>query len=155
MNFAPATCCWDGYDSLTVQTRRTMRSIHAFVFALAVFLVLRIEAQQTTGILIVEVRSDSGPAEQADVVFGTHVATTDQNGEASLELPAGDAELTIQRYGLKTQRVRATVVAGATTRLSVELESEAILREEITVTASRTEVRIEDIPLRVEVLEQE
>ena len=56
---------------------------------------------------------------------------------------------------MKSQVIRASIVEGVTTRVTVDLEAEIVLKEEITVTATRTEVRIEDVPLRVEVLQQE
>jgi len=48
------------------------------------------QAQQAAGNLLVEVRSDSGPVEQAEISAGAQVALTDALGEATLELPAGD-----------------------------------------------------------------
>ncbi len=51
--------------------------------------------------------------------------------------------------------MQALITAGAPTRLTVELQPEVVLRQEVMVTATRTEQRIEDSPLRVEVLEEE
>ncbi len=113
------------------------------------------QAQQAAGNLLVEVRSDSGPVEQAEISAGAQVALTDALGEATLELPAGDVELMIARYGFTSRTVRATVSEGTTTRVTVQLEAESVLTQEITVTATRTETRVEDQPLRVEVLDQE
>src|SRR5436309_14319706 len=61
----------------------------------------------------------------------------------------------IARYGFKSRTVRASVSEGTTTRITVELEAESVLTQEITVTAMRTETRLEDQPLRVEGLDQE
>src|SRR4030095_11203525 len=47
------------------------------------------------------------------------------------------------------------IQSGTTTRLNVQLVAEVVRNEEITVTATRTEQRIEDVPLRVEVLQKE
>src|SRR5438876_4836541 len=113
------------------------------------------QAQQAAGNLLVEVRSDSGPVEQAEISAGAQVALTDALGEATLELPAGDVELMIARYGVRSRTVRASVSEGTTTRVTVELEPQSVLTQEITVTATRTETRVEDQPLRVEVLDQE
>ena len=125
---------------------------------LSVLLVLSMpadtEARQTQGTLVVEVRSGSRPVEQAEILAGEQAAVTDANGEARLQLPPGDMQLTIQRFGFRTQRVRASVAENATTTVTVQLEAEAI-HEEIIVTATRTDVRIEDVPLRVEVLDRE
>jgi len=133
-----------------------MRLSYLFAFAfLSIAAPSRMEAQQARGTLIVEVRSASRPVEQAEVLAGTEVAITDERGEAVLELPAGEIEVTIQRFGMKSQVIRASIGEGATSRVTVELEPEIVHREEITVTATRTEVRMEDAPLRVEVLQQE
>src|SRR5438552_4651764 len=112
-------------------------------------------AQQSAGNLLVEVRSDTGPVKQAEISAGAQVVLTDARGEASLEVPAGDVELMIARYGFKSRTVRASVSGGSATRVAVDLEAESVLKQEITVTATRTETRIEDEPLRVEVLNQE
>jgi iron complex outermembrane receptor protein len=112
-------------------------------------------AQQARGTLIVEVRSGSRPVTQAEVLAGETDALTNERGEAVLELPAGAIVLTIQRFGYKTREAQGVVVSGSTTRLTVDLEAEVVIREEIIVTATRTGRRIEDEPLRVEVIEEE
>src|SRR5881628_2830811 len=89
-------------------------------------------AQQAVGTLIVEVRSGSSPAEQVEIQAVGIQTVTNNRGEASLEL-----------------------AAGTTTRIRVELESESVLAQEITVTTTRTGKRMEDEPLRVEALDHE
>src|SRR5207249_4931307 len=59
------------------------------------------------------------------------------------------------RFGFVSKAVLATVAAGTTTRIRVELESESVLAQEITVTTTRTGKRMEDEPLRVEALDHE
>jgi len=113
------------------------------------------DARQALGTLLVEVRNDSRPVEQAEVSAGGQIVLTDARGDATLELPPGEVELTIGRYGFTSRTVRASVSEGTATRVTVELEAESVLKQEITVTATRTETRIEDQPLRVEVLDQE
>jgi outer membrane receptor for ferrienterochelin and colicins len=117
--------------------------------------VLILFAQLQYGTLILEVRSDSGPAEQVEVSAGDLQTTTDKLGEASLQAPAGTIKITLKRFGFVSKTIEANVLAGTTTRLRIELEAESVRKEEITVTATRTEKRIEDEPLRVEVLNQE
>jgi outer membrane receptor for ferrienterochelin and colicins len=117
--------------------------------------IIDLEAQQATGTLLIEARSGLQPVIQVEVIAGDRVAVTDNRGEARLELPPGDVEVTLQRSGFMTQRLRASILEGATNRLTVELQPEVVLQEEITVTATRTERRVEDIPLRVEVLQEE
>ena len=112
-------------------------------------------AQQTNGTLVVQVSSDSRPVEQAEVTVGEHAAVTNDAGEATLEIQAGNIEVKVERYGFKSQTVQASVAAGSATRIAVELQPVSVSEEEITVTATRTDTRIEDEPLRVEVLNRE
>src|SRR5262245_19626291 len=103
--------------------------------------------------LTIEVLSESGPVPQAEIVVrGEIAARTNAEGVATVEIPDGETELTVQRYGFTTKVVR---VAPASARITVELEAESVLNEEIIVTATRSDVRIEDEPLRVEVVDQE
>src|SRR5436309_11910711 len=141
----------DNYDLAAIVQRRTL-----FLSVLMMAATLTNSyARQAKGDVVVEVRSDSGPVEQAEISGGAQVGLTDSRGEASLEVPAGEVELMIARYGFKSRTVRASVSGGSTTRVAVDLEAESVLTQEITVTATRTETRIEDQPLRVEVLDQE
>jgi outer membrane receptor for ferrienterochelin and colicins len=112
-------------------------------------------AQQQTGTLIVKVQSNSEPVEQAEVNVGERVVVTNATGEASFELSAGPVEIHIQRYGFKPKTSAGTVQEGTVSRIEIDLEPEVVLNQEITVTATRSGVRIEDEPLRVEVLGQE
>ena len=111
---------------------------------------------QANGTVIITVRSESGePAPQVEVQAGDQVAVTDDHGEATLQLPPGQAQLNLQRYGFAAKTVRANIIAGQTTRVVVELEAQAVVKEEIVVSATRNDVLIEDEPLKVEVLDHE
>ena len=130
--------------------------LHALSAVQTLRLALIFFSLQTQGTLTVEVRSESGPVTQAEIVIREEIAgVTDSQGIATLQLPAGEIELTIQRYGFASTTVDTFVTGGETRRITVELESESVLNEEIFVTATRSDVRIEDEPLRVEVVGQE
>jgi outer membrane receptor for ferrienterochelin and colicins len=108
---------------------------------------------QSAGTIAVQVRSESGPVEQAEIVVrGEILGVTDAQGQVTIQMPAGETELTIQRYGFTSKTLR--VEPGAAS-VQVELEAESVLSEEIIVTATRSDVRIEDEPLRVEVVDHE
>src|SRR5687768_17401532 len=111
--------------------------------------------QESSGTLVVNARSGSEAISQVDVRVGDRVAVGNEIGEATLQVPAGNITFTVQRVGFAAKTVQASITAGATTRITVELEPEVTVREEVTVTATRNEKRIEDIPIRVEVLETE
>src|SRR5688572_20345517 len=110
--------------------------------------------QRIEGTLVFEVHTGKEPVSQAEVRVGNRTVMTDARGEAQLELPPGDVDVTLQRSGFVTQTSKATIVANTTTRLVIELQPEE-LNEEVTVTATRTDRRLEDIPLRVEVVGRE
>src|SRR5437899_11351449 len=134
-----------------------MRLRQSFILGMFFFIlnISTIEGQQTNGTLDVQVRSNSRPVEQAQVTVGDQTILTDASGEAVFDVPAGAVEVRVERYGFKPQTTEAVVPESGTTRVMVDLEAEAVLKQEITVTATRTETRIEDEPLRVEVLNQE
>src|SRR5215510_8712562 len=117
---------------------------------------INLEAQPQNGTVIVVVRSDSGkPVSQVEVQVGEQYALTDDRGEAMLAAPSGTIQVNLQRYGFASKTVRAIVNAAETTRLVVELEAEAVVKETIVVTATRNDVLIEDEALRVEVLDRD
>src|ERR1051326_8120008 len=99
--------------------------------------------QQGNGTLAVEVRSNSRPVEQVEITIGEQVMVTNSFGEAVFDLPAGKVEIEIRRYGFKARTTEASIAFGETTRLTVDLEAEAVSNEEITVTATRSQTRIE------------
>ena len=120
-----------------------------------IFPVAVAEAQQD-GILIVTVRSDSGePAPQVEVMGGGQTSVTDDKGHATLQVPAGPVEIHLERYGFASKDVRVIVPAGQTARIAIELEAEAVVKEEISVMATRSDILIEDEPLKVEVLDKD
>jgi outer membrane receptor for ferrienterochelin and colicins len=110
--------------------------------------------QQGQGTLIIETRSGGQPVAQVEISVGERVAVGNERGEAALQLPPGEVTVSVKRLGFAAKSVQAAITSGATTRLTIDLEPE-VLEEQITVTATRTGQRIEDVPLRVEVLEQE
>ncbi|WP_460983611.1 TonB-dependent receptor [Spirosoma fluminis] len=80
-------------------------------------------------------------------------AVTNVNGLAELaNLPADIKTLTISAVGYETSLVPLTASADT---LTIKLHSQDESLEEVTVTATRTNSRIEDLPIKVEVLGQE
>ena len=112
-------------------------------------------AQVGTGTLRVHASTDDGPVAGATVRSGDAGALTDEAGEAILQLPAGLHEVTLTGLGIEETTVQAEVVAGEQTEVEIELELSAEEIEGIIVSSTRTERRIEDEPIRVEVLAQE
>jgi len=132
-----------------------MRIVFAIHFLVLFLLGHAVWAQSVTGTLVLEVRSDSGPARLVEVQAGGRTTQTDERGNATLEVPAGVVDVELRRIGFVSKTVRASVTAGQTTQLRIELAEESVAEEEIVVTATRANTRIEDEPLRVEVVDQE
>jgi len=123
--------------------------------ALAALLISSDLHAQPTGTVVVRVVSEAGPIEHATVRIGQAGGDTNAAGEVELTAPEGPAEIAVERFGYGSKRVATTVKAGAQTRVVVELEAEAVVTENLVVTATRTTQRIQDLPLRVEVVPQE
>jgi outer membrane receptor for ferrienterochelin and colicins len=117
--------------------------------------ILTRQAPVQNGTLLVQCRSNSKPVSQVEVLAGGQAALTDDNGEATLVLPAGASDILLRRVGFADRTQRVTIIAGETTRIVAELEAQSVLEEEIVVTATRANTRIEDEPLRVEVIDHE
>ena len=111
-------------------------------------------AQPTTSV-IVTVVSDYEPVPDADVSIGETLVQTDADGRAVLTVEAGSHTVVVSRIGFDTGTAEIELVSGDELRVQVDLKSHAVVEEEIIVTATRTNRRIEDLPLRVEVVPQE
>jgi iron complex outermembrane receptor protein len=103
----------------------------------------------------VRVEAGGAPIEGAQVSAGYVGSLTDSIGVARLVLSAGEHELRIVRIGYAEVELALALRAGADTTLAVELTEEAIEAEEILVLSTRSQRRIEDEPLRVEVMPRE
>ena len=108
-----------------------------------------------SGTLAIEVHTNTGPVSQVEVQVNTQTVLTNDRGEATIDLPEGPVEIRFHRIGFADRTQRATVNAGQVSRIKVELEPQSVLEEEIVVTATRANTRIEDEPIRVEVVDQE
>jgi outer membrane receptor for ferrienterochelin and colicins len=103
----------------------------------------------------VQVRSAGKPIENAEVVVAGTTQGTDASGAASISVVHGTLEVTV----VKTGFLPATAfvqVADAVQQVVVELQPLPTIEETVTVVAStRTDKRLEDQPMRVEVLARE
>jgi iron complex outermembrane receptor protein len=113
-------------------------------------------AQNQPGTLRVQVRAEDKPVENAEVLAAGAVQHTDVTGTAQLPVPAGEVELTVIKSGYVTTTVKVRVAAGAQRDVTIDLQPEPTLEETVTVVATtRTNKRLEDQPMRVEILARE
>ncbi len=82
-------------------------------------------------------------------------AQTDARGAATVRLPAGERRLVVSRLGVRPDTLALALRAGQDTSVAVRLEEAGAELEAVVVAATRGERRVEDTPLRVEVVDEE
>jgi outer membrane receptor for ferrienterochelin and colicins len=114
-------------------------------------------AQQTQlGTVSIDVRASNQPVEDAEVVVNGVSRRTDVSGTVTIELPAGTVAITVAKAGFVATTVSVVIRVGLRQQVIVDLDREPTLEETVTVVAStRTGKRLEDQPMRVEVLTRE
>jgi outer membrane receptor for ferrienterochelin and colicins len=120
-------------------------------------LVLFLAALQVQPSATVElvVSSEAGPVSRAQVVVAGKTVETGSDGRIALTLPLGPVDITVIKKGFNPVTVTVTAVAGTSQVVPVTLEAQSAIEEHVTVSATRTDKRIEDQPMRVEVLDAE
>ncbi|MDF1505164.1 TonB-dependent receptor [Roseisolibacter sp. H3M3-2] len=101
-----------------------------------------------------------GAIVRADVGRRPLGATTDSLGRATLRLPPGRWQLVFSRVGVQGDSLDLAVRSGQDTTLAMALRPAPLvapveLVEPVVVSATRSERRVEDTPLRVEVVDEE
>jgi len=114
-------------------------------------------AQEDAATVRFRVESDGTPLSGAEVRAGRTRALTDREGDAMLQLPAGRHAITVRMIGYASGHFPIEARTGMDTTVVVALHAEAIDAEEILVLSTRAGSgrRIEDEPVRVEVLDRE
>lgn len=111
----------------------------------------------TTAAVTVQIRDSAGsaPIESAILRSGTIGARTDARGLATVRLPAGARVLVATKLGYRPDSLALIVRAGADTTITITLIAQAVDVNAVIVTATRGERRVEDTPLRVEIIDAE
>ena len=120
---------------------------------------LPLAAQQrpgdSTAIVRVRVLHDGAALGGVIVRSGTVAQQSDAAGNASLRLPPGSHEIIAARLGFVPDTVALALSAGQDTSITIALEEQAAVMESVFITSTRTARRVEDSPLRVEVVDEE
>lgn len=114
-----------------------------------------VNAQATAtehGTVRVRALSASGPISGAMVHAGPVGAVSDTAGTATLDLASGARTIVVARLGFEPDSVRLDVRSGMDTLIAVQLHERAATESAVVVTSTRTERRLSEEPLRVEVL---
>src|SRR5687767_2820525 len=136
-----------------------MMPLNGPTFNLAVaFLVLASSAaaQPLQRTLVVEVLAEGDPIPGATVTVSGAVLATDTEGRAVFQVPGGEHEVAASMPGYLAAAERITVAEGiATTTMRITLQELPEIEETVIVTATRTNTRLQDQPVRVEVIDRE
>ncbi|MDZ4673612.1 MAG: TonB-dependent receptor [Gemmatimonadota bacterium] len=103
----------------------------------------------------VMVQAEGVPLADARIQAGTRRALTDQAGRAMLRVAAGRITIRASRIGFRPDSAMLALAAGADTTIVLELGQGEVELEELVVNVTRSNRRVEDQPLRIEVLGQE
>ena len=109
-------------------------------------------AQTTAGRLHVHVVSDSAAVAAAAVYAGLVQAYTNADGTANLTPSPGATLVVVTKIGFRPESVTVQVRAERDTSIEMRLVPQATAVAPVLVTTARIERRLEDEPLRIEVL---
>ena len=104
---------------------------------------------------MVELSADGAPLAGATVAISGRALTTDADGRAAFQVNEGEHEVTVQSSGHLPATERVTVGPESSTTLRIALQKLPALEESVIVTATRTNTRLQDQPVRVEVIDRE
>jgi len=132
-----------------------MRSL-VLVMSVLVCCRATITAQNQTATVRVHVRADDKPVEGAEVVVAGATHPTDSTGTTTIVTVPGSVDITVLKPGFAPTTASVQVAAGTTPEVVFELQPQPSLEETVTVVAStRPDKRLEDQPMRIEVLDRE
>ncbi len=126
-----------------------MKSV--FILAAALFAL----AQEPRATIRIEVVAESAPVEGAEVRLNGVSMRTGPDGAASGTSPLGRVKIGVTKNGFLPASAALLVDAAREWLVRIELQPQRTVEEQITVYATRNDVRIQDSPVRVEVLQQE
>jgi iron complex outermembrane receptor protein len=106
--------------------------------------------------LRIEVRAAGQPVAGATVTVASNVTqTTPDSGIVTLALAPGEFDVIVTKDGFAPGATKVVLVAAQPVSIMVDLVETPEVEEEITVSATRTGKRLDDQPVRVEVLVRE
>ena len=122
---------------------------------LLVLFAIEATAQPPQATIRVEVTSDSAPVPDAEVTANGKRATTGPDGVAILAIDVGHVDVIVSKDGFFPARKSVDTDVTREWQLQVELQPQIKPEEEVRVYATRTDVRVQDSPLHVEVVSED
>lgn len=134
-------------------TRRRLLCIAALV--VGPFVGVAAQVPSSDARVTVQATTQSGPASGVLLRSGRAGAITDAQGNAMLMIAPGVVVISARRIGLAPDSIRLTLRAGGDTTVALMLSEQAAVIAPVIVSSTRADRRVEDEPLRVEVLSGE
>jgi hypothetical protein len=103
-----------------------------------------LQTSQPNAEIQIVVRSDSRPIVRAQVIVRGNVSETDADGRTTLHMPPGPLEITVVKRGLQSRHRHGDRCTGPPQVIPIVLERQTTIEEHVTVSATRTDKRIED-----------
>ena len=120
--------------------------------ALLLFVATAAFGQVPQSSIHVSVKSDAGPISGATVTANGQSVRTGEDGVAVLSATPGRVEVAVSDEGFFPAHTTVNVETSQPAQLEVELQPQKTEEEQVTVYATRTDVRLQDSPLHVEVV---
>jgi iron complex outermembrane receptor protein len=112
-------------------------------------------AQSPQATIRVEVRSETAPVPDAEITVNGKEARTGPDGVAVFPSELGHVDVAVAKDGFFPARKSLDIDAAREWQLQFDLEPATKHEEEVTVHATRNDVRVQDSPLHVEVVSQD
>ena len=130
----------------------TYRRIALCLLTLIATFVQALSQEPPRATIRVEVRTGAAPVAGAVVTLNGASIQTDQSGIATTTLPLGKVEVSVSKEGFLPAKASLQVDEAREWQIAFELQPQEQREDEVTVFATRTETRLQDLPIRVEVL---
>jgi outer membrane receptor for ferrienterochelin and colicins len=103
----------------------------------------------------IEVTADNSRVPGAAVQLNGQIVQTGRDGIAAANIPLGPLKITVTKDGFLPANTSIDINEARQWTVQIELQRAEQVEEQITVHATRTDARIQDSPLRIEVLQRE
>jgi iron complex outermembrane receptor protein len=111
--------------------------------------------QEPRATIRIEVHAKSEPVQRARVVLDGVPLETDQNGVAAGSSVLGEVKIAVTKEGFLPANTTIIIDEAREWIVTIDLQPQEAVEEAITVYATRSDIRLQDSPLRVEVLDRE
>jgi iron complex outermembrane receptor protein len=122
------------------------------IISVLVCLHATLAAQSQTATIRVQVRAADRPVVAAEVRVAGATHQTDASGSVTATVTPGAVALVVVKAGYAAATASVQVAAGSVQDVVVDLQPEPTVEETVTVSSTRTGKRLEDQPMRVEVV---